>query len=76
MSVGVIGAGAFGTALAISLSGAGPVTLWARDPEQADLIQQMRQNTARLPGVPLPEAVRVTSDLETARVPDGAWCGH
>lgn len=54
--IGVVGAGAFGTALAVALSANGPVTLWGRD------VDFGRQNS-RLPGVTLPDAVQVTGDL-------------
>lgn len=63
MSVSVLGAGAFGTALAISLAGKGPATLWARDP--ADM-QANRENQRRLPGCRFPETLTVTGDLEAA----------
>lgn len=63
MSLGVLGAGAFGTALGITLSQKGPITLWARDPEHAHQMAQDRMNAARLPGVSLPDALTVTSDL-------------
>ncbi|MFW8593785.1 NAD(P)H-dependent glycerol-3-phosphate dehydrogenase [Cribrihabitans neustonicus] len=66
MSVAVLGSGAFGTALAISLAGNGPVTLWARDARQAAEIQASRRNEARLPGVELPAALTVTSNLAEA----------
>lgn len=62
MSVAVLGAGAFGTALAVALSANGPVTLWGRD------IGWDRENP-RLPGVRLPAAVRVTDDLDAALAP-------
>lgn len=68
----VVGAGAFGTALAISLAQRGPVSLWARDPDQAAAMARTRQNAARLPGVALPEGVTVISDL--AAVPPHATC--
>jgi glycerol-3-phosphate dehydrogenase (NAD(P)+) len=51
----VLGGGAFGTALAVALAVRGPVTLVARDPGLA-----ARRESARLPGVALPAAVRVT----------------
>lgn len=55
--IGVIGAGAFGTALAIALAQAGKrVALWARDPAQAEAMARQRENAARLPGAPLPPA--------------------
>ncbi len=63
MSVSVLGAGAFGTALAISLTQNGPVTLWARNIGD---MARTRENTARLPGCPLPDAIRVTDDLGIA----------
>ncbi|WP_372573619.1 NAD(P)H-dependent glycerol-3-phosphate dehydrogenase [Ruegeria jejuensis] len=66
MSVSVLGAGAFGTALAVSLAGNGPVTLWARSRAQADAMHKARENAERLPGVPLPEALTVTDDLHMA----------
>ncbi|WP_333829836.1 NAD(P)H-dependent glycerol-3-phosphate dehydrogenase [Pararhodobacter sp.] len=65
--IGVIGAGAFGTALAIAQATAGrAVTLWARNPDQAAEMDRLRENRARLPGVPLPGALRVTSDFDEA----------
>ncbi|WP_420585494.1 NAD(P)H-dependent glycerol-3-phosphate dehydrogenase [Ruegeria sp.] len=70
MSVAVLGSGAFGTALAISLAGNGPVTLWSRNPEHAARIQNNRENTARLPNVPLPAAISVTSDIRDAVAAD------
>ncbi|WP_101067113.1 NAD(P)H-dependent glycerol-3-phosphate dehydrogenase [Roseovarius salinarum] len=59
----VLGAGAFGTALAISLSRSGPVTLWARDGDHASEMALTRDNARRLPGVTLPETITVTPDL-------------
>ena len=61
--IAVIGAGAWGSALAIQAARAGrPVTLWARDPANAAAIEQSRLNP-RLPGIRLPGAIRVTSHL-------------
>lgn len=59
----VLGAGAFGTALAISLAQNGPVTLWTRDAGHADEMVRSRKNTRRLPGVALPDAITVISDI-------------
>jgi len=62
--IGVIGAGAFGTALAIALGSEGrPVTLWARQPDQAQALQTTRKNAAHLPQATLPDPVLVSSDL-------------
>ncbi|SEP05248.1 glycerol-3-phosphate dehydrogenase (NAD(P)+) [Salinihabitans flavidus] len=64
MSVSILGAGAFGTALAIALGRGGtPVTLWARNPETAKAMQESRENSARLPGANLPETVTVTAQF-------------
>ena len=60
MSVAILGAGAFGTALACAL---GKAVLWCRDEERAQAMAAARENTARLPGVTLPDTVDVTSDL-------------
>ena len=65
-SVAVVGAGAWGTALAIQALRAGrQVTLWARDPARAASIAATRQNL-RLPGHALPTAIVVTADMPTA----------
>lgn len=66
MSVTVVGAGAFGTALAISLAQTQAVTLWARGAKHAADMNADRENARRLPKVPFPEKLRVSSDLETA----------
>ncbi|WP_075222840.1 NAD(P)H-dependent glycerol-3-phosphate dehydrogenase [Acuticoccus yangtzensis] len=63
----VLGAGAFGTALAIALSsGGGAVRLWARDPEAVRLMDETRVNAARLAGVIFPQSLEVTADLGAA----------
>ena len=63
MSVCVLGGGAFGTALAISLAGKGHVTLWARD---AGNMNTTRENTKRLPGCRFPDTLAVTQDFAEA----------
>ena len=63
--IGVAGAGAFGTALAITLARDGKaVRLWARDPAHVAMMARERGNTARLPGVTLPENVSVTAKID------------
>lgn len=58
----VLGAGAFGTSLAISLAHTGqPITLWARS-GGADM-QASRQNARRLPDAPFPDSLTVSSSL-------------
>jgi glycerol-3-phosphate dehydrogenase (NAD(P)+) len=62
--IAVLGAGAFGTALALALARGGQaVTLWTRDPDQAEDMRRTRVNLARLPRVTLPDAVDVTSEV-------------
>lgn len=63
----VMGAGAWGTALAKVLVEAGAeVNLWARRPEVAEQINTTRCNSRYLPGVPLPAGVRATADAGEA----------
>jgi len=66
MNITILGAGAWGTALAISLSSKHRVSLWARDPEQAAALRSSRCNSRYLPEVPLSEAVRVADDAGVA----------
>ncbi len=58
----VVGAGAWGTTLAVLLSRTGPVTLLVRDQEQVDRLQFDGRNERRLPGVPLGPDVVVSVD--------------
>jgi len=57
-----MGTGAWGTTLAVLLARTGAVTLLARSAEVATSLAAARENAAHLPGVPLPEGVRVTAD--------------
>jgi glycerol-3-phosphate dehydrogenase (NAD(P)+) len=64
----VVGAGAWGTALALVAHRAGnKVTLWARDADRAAEIAGTRRNP-RLPGVTLPDGITVTNILPSARL--------
>ncbi|RDD63393.1 NAD(P)H-dependent glycerol-3-phosphate dehydrogenase [Ferruginivarius sediminum] len=66
-TIAVIGAGAWGTALATTVRRAGRDTvLWAREPEVARQIAEEHENTAFLPGIALDPAIRATDDLEAA----------
>ncbi|WP_421789640.1 NAD(P)H-dependent glycerol-3-phosphate dehydrogenase [Hyphobacterium sp.] len=63
-SIGVIGAGAWGTALAQTAALAGrDVTLWAHEAEVARAINADHINTVYLPDAPLSDAIRATTDL-------------
>ena len=65
--IGIAGAGAFGTALAVALAQGGrEVRLWARDPGQVDRMRATRRNDPALPGVSLPENVSIHA--ETAEI--------
>ncbi|MCL4839607.1 MAG: NAD(P)-binding domain-containing protein, partial [Thermoanaerobaculia bacterium] len=64
MPIGVLGAGSWGTALAVHYAAQGQeVRLWARRREAAEALAAARTNEAYLPGVHLPESLRVTADL-------------
>ncbi|WP_017666655.1 NAD(P)H-dependent glycerol-3-phosphate dehydrogenase [Sandarakinorhabdus sp. AAP62] len=60
---GVIGAGAWGTALASTLAGNGPVTLWAREADVVSAINMSRENPVFLPGIMLPAGITATTNL-------------
>ena len=62
----VLGAGAWGTAVAIALAARHDVLLWGRNPQQMADTDAARDNLAYLPGHPLPQALRVSADFEAA----------
>ena len=62
--LGVVGAGAFGTAVASLMARKGhDVKMWAYEKETVDSINQHHVNAAFLPGAPLPENLTASSDL-------------
>ena len=64
MKVAILGAGAFGTALAVSLARDGSsVGLWARDPQHASDIDRSRTNPRYLPDMRLPATIAVSADI-------------
>lgn len=66
-NIAVVGAGAWGTALAFVLASKGfPVTLWAREEEVVAAVNTEHENTVFLPGAKLPENLTATSDLQAA----------
>lgn len=70
-SIAVVGAGSWGTALALLLHENGAaVTVWGHDPEAIAKIGELRENQTYLPGVRLPEAVQLTSNLESIKHAD------
>lgn len=61
--IGVIGAGAWGTTLAVKLAAAArPVTLWARSPAVSEELATLRENRRYLPGIIFPPNLRVATD--------------
>ena len=66
-NIGVIGAGAWGTALAIAARRAGAnVVLQAHEPEVARIIEETRENAQYLPGVIMDDGIRATTELSEA----------
>lgn len=67
MKISVLGAGTWGTALAILLSNNGhEVTLWSKLSREIDALASDRTNIPNLPGAVLPEGIRLTSELQDA----------
>jgi len=66
MNVTVLGAGAWGTALAVHLSARQPTRLWARDAQQAAQLRSLRRNARYLPEVALPPALQVSADFKAS----------
>lgn len=65
--IGVLGAGSWGTALACLLHSNGhEVTIWSIIEEEVTMLRTKRQHESKLPGVILPEEIRITNDLEEA----------
>jgi glycerol-3-phosphate dehydrogenase (NAD(P)+) len=61
--IGVIGAGAWGTTLAVKLASAQrPVTLWARTPGASEELATVRENRRYLPGIVFPPNLRIATD--------------
>ena len=70
MKIAVIGAGAWGTALAVSIGRSSLVSLYGANAELVGSMKQHRENQRYLPGVSLSEGVQVTNILDSAL--DGA----
>ncbi len=64
-TISVLGAGAWGTALALLLlRNENSVRLWSYDPAQAEIMQKQRENPEFLPGFILPDSLQIESDLD------------
>lgn len=65
--VSFLGAGSWGTALAIMLAQNGhEVTLWSKVEAEVTMLREYREHKDRLPGVKLPESIVLTTDMEEA----------
>src|SRR5512135_1615271 len=64
MKVAVLGSGAWGTALAVSLAPRHEVTLWARNAEQIAAMRSNRRNQRYLPDIALPVELKLSADLD------------
>ena len=67
MKISVLGAGSWGTTLALVLNdNHHDVNLWTFDNEQADLIREKHENCQFLPGIVLPSEIKITTDIEAS----------
>ncbi|MBU1224777.1 MAG: NAD(P)-dependent glycerol-3-phosphate dehydrogenase [Gammaproteobacteria bacterium] len=66
MKLSVLGAGAWGTALAASWAPHHDVTLWGRNPAELDAMRTGRVNARYLPGCPLPDTLQFNPDFDAA----------
>ena len=66
MNITILGAGAWGTAVAIALAAKNQVLLWGRNQTAMAQAQRERINHVYLPNAPLPDSITVTSDLDLA----------
>lgn len=67
MKISVLGAGSWGTALAVLLCENGhEVTLWSIDPREVAMLQEHREQKEKLPGVSVPDAIMISGDLQNS----------
>lgn len=66
MNITILGAGAWGTALAMSLADRHAVVLWGRDAAVMQRAEQSRENSTYLPGFRLPDSLSVSADFSAA----------
>ena len=65
MKVTILGSGAYGIALALMLNeNKCEITMWERFDDKAQELIKTRENKKVLPGVKIPENIKITSDLE------------
>jgi glycerol-3-phosphate dehydrogenase (NAD(P)+) len=66
MNISILGAGAWGTALAIALADRQSLLLWSREPQSVADMTARRENARYLPGIPLPASLQLSADLAQA----------
>jgi glycerol-3-phosphate dehydrogenase (NAD(P)+) len=66
MKIAVLGAGAWGTAVAVNLAHRNSISLWARSPAQCAAMRGARSNERYLPGVSFPAGLEITGDFHAA----------
>ncbi|MGH8678887.1 MAG: NAD(P)H-dependent glycerol-3-phosphate dehydrogenase [Burkholderiales bacterium] len=66
MKIAVLGAGAWGTAMAVACAAENEVTLWCRDPRQLALLRATRENERYLRGIRLPGSISLTDQIDDA----------
>jgi glycerol-3-phosphate dehydrogenase (NAD(P)+) len=72
--IAILGDGAWGTAIAVLLAGAGhQVSLWSARRENAEILRRQRQNTRYLPGVAIPSSVTLTMSIAEACTGTELW---
>lgn len=63
--IGIMGAGSWGTALALLLNKNGhKVTVWSIDPSEVEMLSTKREHYAKLPGVKIPEGIDFTTEIQ------------
>ncbi len=75
LKITILGDGAWGTAIALLLAARSEhrVVLWSARPENAQVLQQHRENVRLLPGVPIPPSVELTGDVAHATADAALW---
>ena len=74
-SISILGAGSWGTAIATAAAERGlDVSMWSRNSEHINEIENLRENKKYLPGVILPESIKLTDDLQLASQSDILAC--
>ena len=65
--ISFLGAGSWGTALAIMLAKHGhEITMWSKVKEEVLMLQKNREHKSRLPGIKIPDSIVITENLEEA----------